>query len=383
MNYELSQNVLNYLENAKQETIELIETLCKIPAPSHYEEKRAEFIKNWLEEQGAEGVYIDDAKNCVFPMNCDGRDDITIFNAHTDTVFPDLEPMEFVNDGTYLHCPGIGDDTANVAKMMMVIKYILKNNLMPKNPMLFVANSCEEGLGNLKGIKQIMKDYEGRVKKLFALDLGYDEVINKCVGSHRYEIVFETEGGHSFSAFGKKNAIHAMSELITELYKCDVPKIGDSQTTYNVGIVEGGTSVNTIAQQAKMMYEYRSDSKECIEIMKNFFEEKIKEAQKDEKVRITVNVLGIRPCSGEVDKTIVEEMTKKAFYACEKYSGEKPIIKKASTDCNIPMSMGIPAVCFGTHIADGTHTREEKLLIESIPAGLKILANMILSECEL
>ncbi len=383
MNYELSQDVLNYLENAKQETIDLIETLCKIPAPSHHEEKRVEFIKNWLEDLGAEGVYIDDAKNCVFPMNCDGRDDITIFNAHTDTVFPDFQPMEFVNDGTYLHCPGIGDDTANVAKMMMVIKYILKNNLKPQNPVLFVANSCEEGLGNLKGIKKIFEDYKGRVKKLFALDLGYDWVCNKCVGSHRYEIIFETEGGHSFEAFGNRNAIHAMSELITELYKCDVPQIDDSQTTYNVGVVEGGTSVNTIAQQAKMMYEYRSDSKECIEIMKNFFEEKIKEAQKDEKVKITVNVLGIRPCGGEVDRTVVDEMTQKALYVCEKYSGEKPRIEKGSTDCNIPMSLGVPAVCFGTHIAEGAHTREEKLLIESILAGLKITAHMILSECEL
>lgn len=383
MNYELSQDVLNYLENAKQETIDLIEELCKIPAPSHHEEKRAEFIKAWLEKEGAKGVYIDDAKNCVLPMNCEGRDDIIVFNAHTDTVFPDLEPMPVVNDGTYIHSPGVGDDTGNVAKIMMVVKYILKNNLMPQNPVLFVANSCEEGLGNLKGIKKIMEDYKGRIKKVFALDLDYDFVSNKCVGSHRYEIVFETEGGHSFSEFGKKNAIHAMSELITELYKCEVPKIGDSQTTYNVGIVEGGTSVNTIAQSAKMMYEYRSDSKECIEIMQKFFEEKINQAKKDENVKITVNVLGIRPCSGDIDKEKLEEMTKKTLYVCEKYSGKKANVKKASTDCNIPMSMGIPAVSFGTQESTGTHTREEKLLIESIPAGLKVAAHMILSECGL
>lgn len=383
MNYELSQEVLKYLEDAKQETIDLIEALCKIPAPSYHEEKRAEFIKNWLENEGAKGVYIDDAKNCVFPMNCEGRDDITIFNAHTDTVFPDTEPMPFVNDGTYLHCPGVGDDTANVAKMMMVIKYILKNNLMPENPVLFVANSCEEGLGNLKGIKKIMEDYQGRVKKVFALDLGYDFVSNKCVGSHRYEILFETEGGHSFIAFGNKNAIHAMSELITELYKCEVPQIGDSQTTYNVGVAEGGISVNTIAQSAKMMYEYRSDSKECIEIMQKFFEEKINEAKKDDKVKITVNVLGIRPCGDVTDSEMLDEMTEKTVLVCEKYTGKKAEIEKASTDCNIPMSLGIPAIAFGTHEAFGAHTREEKLLIESIPAGLKVAAHMILSECGL
>ena len=383
MNYELSQEVLNYLENAKQETIDLIETLCKIPAPSHHEEKRAEFIKNWLENLGAKGVYIDEAKNCVFPFGCEGRNDITIFNAHTDTVFPDLEPMPFINDGVYLHSPGVGDDTGNLAKMLMIIKYILINDIKPKKPILFAANSCEEGLGNLKGIKQIMKDYEGRVLKAYAMDLGHTGICNKCVGSHRYEIVFETEGGHSFGAFGNRNAIHAMSEFITNLYKCEVPQIGDSKTTYNVGGVEGGTSVNTIAQQAKMLYEYRSDSKECIEIMQKFFEAEVEKAKADESVKVTVNILGIRPCGGDVDQSKVDAMTEKAVYVCKKYSGKEPKVQKGSTDCNIPMSLGVPAIAFGTHENFGTHTREEKLLIESIPVGLKIAAHMILSEADL
>lgn len=383
MNYELSEKVLNYLENAKQETIDLIEALCKIPAPSHHEEKRAEFVKAWLENLGAKGVYIDEAKNCVFPFGCEGRDDITIFCAHTDTVFPDTEPMPFVNDGVYLHSPGVGDDTGNLAKMLIIVKYLLINDIKPENPMLFVANSCEEGLGNLKGIKQIMKDYEGRVSKVYALDQGHFGVCNKCVGSHRYEIIFETEGGHSFGAFGNKNAIHAMSELITNLYKCEVPKIDDSKTTYNVGGVEGGTSVNTIAQQAKMLYEYRSDSKECIEIMQKFFEGEVEKAKAEDGVKVTVNVLGIRPCGGDVDQSKVDEMTEKVVSVCEMYSGKKSKVQKGSTDCNIPMSMGVPAIAFGTHENSGAHTREEKLLIESIPTGLKITAHMILSEADL
>ncbi len=382
MSFELSKDVLEYLEKSKQETIDLIEELCKIPAPSHHEEKRAEFVKKWLENVGAEGVYIDEAKNCVFPLNCEGRDDITIFNAHTDTVFPDLEPMPFVNDGKYLYSPGVGDDTANLAKLMMVIKYIIQNNIKPKRGILFVANSCEEGLGNLKGIKQIMNDYPGRIKRMYAIDLNYTKVYNKCVGSHRYEIVFETEGGHSFNAFGNKNALHAMSELITSLYKCKVPEKAGATTTYNVGMAEGGTSVNTIAQSAKMMYEYRSDSKECLAIMQKFFEDEIEKAKKDPEVKITVNVLGMRPCRGDIDEKALEEMTKKAVSVCEKYSGIECKEASGSTDCNIPMSLGVPAVCFGTQIGEGAHTREEKLLIESIPAGLKIAAHMILSECE-
>ena len=377
---ELFNFILEHLEDVKQETITLIEELCGIPAPSNHEEKRAEFCKKWLEDCGAEGVVIDSALNVLYPLGCEDKDDIVLFLAHTDTVFPDLEPMPFKNDGEYLYSPGVGDDTTCLAIMMIIVKYIIKYGLMPKRGILFAANSGEEGLGNLKGIRQIMKDYEGRISEVYAFDGMYKRLANKCVGSHRYEIIFETEGGHSFNAFGNRNAIYAMSELVHNLYSYEVPVCGDSKTTYNVGIAEGGTSVNTIAQKAKLFYEYRSDSSECLEKMQKIFETEITKAKERNDAQITVNTIGVRPCSGDVDGEKLAKMSEKCIKICEKYSGFECLTDSASTDCNIPMSMGIPAVCVGIFWGSGAHTREEKVEISSIPVGIKIAAELIL-EC--
>ena len=378
MSYSLDQNVLNYLENSHQEMLDLLEELCQIPAPSGKEELRAEFCKNWFIKNGAPEVYIDDALNVVVPYGCKNSNDIVVFAAHTDVVFPDTTTLPLIKDGDIWRCPGISDDTACLILMMMVAKYVFQNNLKSDKGILFVANSCEEGLGNLKGTRQIMKDYDGRITEFYTFDGGYQTVVNKCVGSHRYELNFTSKGGHSFGAFGNTNAIAVMSELITELYKCQVPVNGSSKTTYNVGIVEGGTSVNTIAQNAKMLFEYRSDDKECLAKMQDFFEKTVNEAKSKTDCKIEVNLVGDRPCGGKVDEEKVNQMTNDIVEICQKYSGIPCRIKTASTDCNIPMSLGIPAVCVGNYRAVGAHTREEYLYISSLPIGYKITAEVIL-----
>ncbi|MBQ6998600.1 MAG: M20/M25/M40 family metallo-hydrolase [Clostridia bacterium] len=379
MNFELADEIIAHIESCVDEAKELLRQICLIPAPSHHEEKRAEFIKNWLEEIGAKGTYIDDALNVVYPVNCNGRDDITVFMAHTDTVFPDLtEPMPYSEDDKNIYSPGVGDDTFCLVAMLMAVKYIVQNNLKPNCGILFVANSCEEGLGNLKGVKQIMNDYSGRVKELYTFDGQYTALVNKCVGSHRYKIVFETEGGHSFNNFGNSNAIHAMSELICNLYSCKTPEIEGTKTTYNVGVVSGGTSVNTIAQQCEFLYEYRSDSKECLDIMQAFFEKEIEKARNKENAKITVELIGERPCANNVDEEKLNAMSEKCVRICEKYSGMPCITKSGSTDCNIPQSLGVPAVCPGVYIGGGVHTREEWLEKASVPVGMKIAFEIIL-----
>jgi di/tripeptidase len=170
-----------------------------------------------------------------------------------------------------------------------------------------------------------------------------------------------------------------MADLICELYKCKVPAIGDSITTYNVGIVEGGTSVNTIAQKAVMLYEYRSDDKDCLAIMKAFFEKAVQDAIDSKKAEISVKLIGDRPCGALKDQSRLNEMTAYVQKVCEKHSGIPCVQASGSTDANIPMSLGVPAVCVGNHIGKGTHTREEFVEIQSIPKGLKITAEIILN----
>lgn len=376
---ELNQDVLKYLEDSFEETMALLETICKIPAPSNHEEKRAAFCKKWLDDIDAKGAYIDDALNVVLPWNCEGKDNIVAFLAHTDTVFPDMtEPMPYSTDEKYAYSPGVGDDTVCLVMMLMVAKYIVKNNIQSDRGILFVANAGEEGLGNLKGVKQIMKDYEGRIERLYTFDGRYDELLYRCVGSHRYKLTFETQGGHSFGDFGNRNAICSAAELICALNKCQVPVEEGSKTTFNVGVIEGGTSVNTIAQNASFLYEYRSDSYKCLEKMKAFFEETVEKAKEDKEVKITVEVIGIRPCGAEVNETIFNEMVENAKAVCEKYSGVPCMLDSGSTDANIPMSLGVPALCVGNYAGGGMHTREEYLEIASVPVGLKITAEIIL-----
>lgn len=370
--------IKNYIENSIDELHSLLKTLVEIPAPSHHEEKRAEFIKAWLEKQGAKGVYIDDAKNCVYPINCENNNDIVVFAAHTDTVFPDTTPFTLKEDDKYFYSPGVCDDTSSLSMMLMVTKFIIQNNLKPKRGVLIVANSCEEGLGNLKGCHQLMNDYKGRVKEFYTFDGNYNHVAPRCVGSHRYEVICEAEGGHSFGAFGKESAIHNLAKLITELYKVEVPKKPDTKTTYNVGIIEGGTSVNTIAQKAKMLYEYRSDDVECLKYMQDFFNSTVEKFNLEGKANFTVNTVGIRPCGDKVDQTILDAMTEKVINSCEKHT-KKPCTKVTmSTDCNIPLSQGIPAVCVGIYDGDGEHRREERLLKASLPIGMNICFDIML-----
>ena len=253
----LTQEQERYVKVHQAELVDLILTLCRIPAPSHQEDARAAFVRDWLEGTGAKGVYIDEAKNVVFPMACDGKDSIPVFMAHTDTVFPDPTPMEPVMAEGRIHCPGVGDDTANLALMLLIIRRLLEEGRTPPKGALFVANSCEEGLGNLKGCRKIMEDYKGRVACLTSFDGGLESYVDYAVGSKRYRVVVTTEGGHSYGSFGNRNAIQHMASLIETLYTLKVPRGGKS--TYNVGVIQGGTSVNTIAQRCEMLFEYRSD----------------------------------------------------------------------------------------------------------------------------
>ena len=361
-----------YVENSQKELYDLLVELCQIPAPSHKEDRRVEWIKDKLYSWGAKEVIVDEAKNVILPIK--GRESgYTIFMAHTDVVFPDETPLPLVIKEETMHCPGIGDDTANVACLMMMAKYIIQNDIKPKNDLLIVANSCEEGLGNLKGVRQLMKDYEGQVREVISFDGTYGGVVNDAVGSHRYQIEARTIGGHSYHAFGNPNAVVQLSQLITTLYTMEVPKIG--HTTYNVGGIEGGTSINTIPQYASMLYEYRSDRIESLSIMEDFFTTMI-EAYKKMGMDLNVIELGKRPCKAIFeDETRLNELTDLALKVqADILDTEELSIHASSTDCNIPLSLGIPAICFGLIDGHGAHTREEFIYTHSLPIGLRLAA---------
>ena len=364
-----NQELFQWAAAHKDEQLELLKTLAAIPAPSHHEELRVAFIKDWLIKQGAEGVTVDEALNVKLPIACDGRDDITVYMAHTDVVFPDMTPLPVREEDGKLFAPGVGDDTANVVGLLMCVKYLLEKKSEAKEPVLIVLNSCEEGLGNLKGCRAIAERYGKRMERLVSFD-GYllNMVASHAVGSHRSQVTVKTEGGHSFGDFGNRNAIAVLSNMINALYSVKVPTEGDSKTTYNVGSISGGTSVNTICQEATMLYEYRSDNHVCLEKMRQMFEALIA-AYRAMGLDIEVELLGERPCAANVDEAALAELKKLAANSVQRITGSEAKFVSASTDCNIPLSLGIPSVCMGVCVGSGLHTRGEVLQLNSLPQG--------------
>lgn len=373
------KEVDSWCEAQQERHLNLLKELAAIPAPSHQEQKRAAFIMNWLTSHGAQNVIIDDALNVVFPYLCRKDAPLLLCMAHMDVVFPDTTMLPVREENGRLYAPGVGDDTANVVSLMLCIQFLLEHPGAYDQPTLFAFNSCEEGLGNLKGVRQIMKDYAGRIEEMVSFDLQSDSIIARAVGSERWEIEAVTKGGHSFGDFGNANAIHQLSELVCRLYRQPIPQKKNSKTTFNVGTISGGISVNTIAQNASMTYEYRSDDPDCLAQMAQQFQRILSETDSNT-AYITVKSIGNRPCGMDVPKEQHQMLIHRCASAIRSVYPIEPVLRSGSTDANIPLSIGIPAVTFGLYRGGGAHTRQEYVEVDSLTPGLKIALSFLLEE---
>ena len=368
----METSLREFIKNNEEELYSLLRELCAIPAPSGKEDARAEFCRAWLENNGAHGVYIDRVKNVIFPYSCDGSNEITAIAVHTDTVFPDETPLPYSEKDGKIYCAGVGDNTASLVILLLTAKFFIQNQIKTDGGVLFVCNSCEEGLGNLLGTRTFMEAYQGRIKQFVTFDTpSFFNLHDTCVGSHRYEVTVKTKGGHSYLAFGNRSAALSLAEMITALYKIEIPQKENAKTTLNVGIIEGGTSVNTIPECAKMLCEYRSNDVTCLEYMKEQFMRIFDEANCDH-TQVSVALIGERPCEKGTDPERMQALVFKCQEIIEDVTGQKAATSPSSTDCNIPLSLGIPAVCIGVYEGGGMHTRGEWLYRDSLPTGLFI-----------
>lgn len=350
--------------------------LSVIPAPSGFEDERAKYVYDYIKSIGYDNVYIDDAKNVVWKVEGESDEKLSLFLGHTDTVFPDTENLPYYEDDEVIRALGITDDTAAVCINMAISTYFKDINYKPKNTIMISANSCEEGLGNLKGVKKLFSDYGYSIKRMYSLDGYYSRVADVCVGSKRFLVKAKTVGGHSFGKFGAPNAIAILSKLVNKIYEIQVPEFEGSKTTYNVGTISGGTSVNTIAQDAEMLCEYRSNNGECMEIMEEKFKE-IFAYGKEICPELTVELVGDRPGMKGVDQKELDSITELCIKTTEKYTGKECKTSSSSTDCNIPLSMGITAICIGNCDGKGAHTREEFLIKQSLKPGFAIACELM------
>lgn len=381
MNEKIKQLATAYADECHEEELELLRTLAQIPAPSGHEERRAEFIRDWLLAQGAPvgSVRIDDAKNVIFslPAGAGAADDgIAVFAAHTDVVFPDTEPLPLAESATRLLAPGVGDDTANLVGLLFAARYLMRNRIALDRPLLVVANSCEEGLGNLAGTRELFRQYAGRVREFTSFDLYLGMHVVSAVGSHRWRVMCHTQGGHSWENFGRDNAIEELCSLIEDLYAMELPTA--AKTTINVGRFEGGTTVNSIAEDASVLVEYRSASEECLELMYGKFVGLVEEHLRKGS-RIDVKLIGRRPASGERIPAGQGELIARTDEVLRELGGVTPIHQESSTDANIPLSLGVCAHTVGTVEGDLLHTREEWIEKDSLRRGLAVILALMLA----
>ena len=355
--------------NAK-EVLALTKSLAVIPAPSKKEGERTSFCLGWWRSQGLD-PFSDDLGNVILELGGKRDTPVVLFMAHTDIVFDENTPLVLRQDGDRLYCPGIGDDTAHVAFLLWGGAEMAKQRLPEDVTFVFAANVCEEGEGNLLGCRALMERYGSRLREVVSFDSYLEKLHDTCVGSMRYRVTANTLGGHSFRDFGAPNAIAKLCGLVAELEKQPLPR--DGITTFNFGSIVGGTTVNTIAAEASLLYEFRSDHHENFAQMEAQFQaacENVKDC------RLTVETIGIRPCGN-----VAAEKQSALVDRCENAFEGLPTPSRypASTDCNLPLSMGIPAVCIGLVEGGGAHTTEEYVSAASFENGARVLARLLAS----
>lgn len=379
MDEKIARIARAYAASCRDEELELLRTLAQIPAPSGDEGRRAAFVRDWLLSQGAPvgAVRVDEAQNVILslPGPAAGDDGIAVFAAHTDVVFPDTEALPLAESAERLMAPGVGDDTANLVGLLLAARYLLREQIPLDRRVLVAANSCEEGLGNLAGTRELFRHYEGRVREFTSFDLYLGTHVTSAVGSHRWRVRCHTKGGHSWENFGRDNAIEELCSFIEDLYALELPT--RAKTTVNVGRFVGGTTVNSIAEEASVLVEYRSSSQECLEEMYGKFVVLVEEHLR-RSTRVEAKLIGRRPASGEVVPAGQDELIARADEVIRELGGVEPEHHESSTDANIPFSLGIPAHTVGTVAGGLLHTREEWIEKASLERGLAVILALML-----
>lgn len=345
-------------------TIEQQISICEIPAPPFKEERRGAEMKRRFEALGLRNVRIDSIGNVIAERPGAGGGPVVVIAAHLDTVFPEETDVRVQRQGTMLRGPGIGDDCRGLAVLLAVAKAMVASNVRTQGSVFFVANVGEEGPGNLRGVKHLFeKPPAGKIDYFISVDGTGLGLTSRAVGSNRYKVSYTGPGGHSYGAFGMPSPIHALGRAIAKISAIQVPRT--PKTTFNVGIIEGGTSVNTISPLGSMDVDLRSESPDELAKLDAAFRRAVDEALAEEnarwpqsrvKVAVDVATIGIRPAAAPADSSRIIQVAQAAARAL----GFEAPGEASSTDANWPMSLGIPAITLdGGGRGQGAHSLTE------------------------
>jgi len=371
-NHSAVKDAQQFVDSDHDRMIREIITLNEIAAPPFKEAERARAFAQMFRESGLTSVEIDPEGNVLALRKGSGSGPLLAVAAHLDTVFPEGTEVKVRREGNRLFAPGVGDNSRSLAVLLAIVRALDNARVQTTGDILFVGDVGEEGPGDLRGMKYLFEKgrYKDRIRMFISVDgagSGSD-IVNGALGSRRYHVVFRGPGGHSYGAFGMVNPTYALAKAIDRLSRISVPSL--PRTTYNVGVIGGGTSVNSIPSEAWMDVDLRSESPQQLKKLADEFMKQLRAAADEEnrarsttqgKIEVEAKVIGERP-SGvtSVDSPIV----KLASAAASKF-GALPVYSMGSTDANIPISLGIPAITLDSGGAGGrAHALDEWINVE-------------------
>lgn len=354
-------------------------TLTEIPAPPFKEDVRAKAYLEMLRAEGLSDVEIDGEGNAMGLRKGIGNGPLLVVTAHLDTVFPADTNVTVRREGNRLLAPGIGDDTSSLPVLLAFIRAMKAAGITTRSDILFMGNVGEEGPGDLRGVKYLFTKgkYKDRIKQFISFEPGQARVTDAGVGSKRYKITFKGPGGHSLGAFGLVSPAYAMAAAMVAFGKMQVP--ATPRTVFNVGIVEGGTSVNSIPFEMAMTVDMRSEGVAELKAEEDYLLALVPKAVAAENatrstakgpITADIKLIGDRPV-GATPRNADIVQTAAAAVAV---GGGTPGFGAGSTDSNFPMSLGIPAVTLGSGFeTERSHSLDEALLLDR-PAVVKHMA---------
>jgi len=358
------------MNNLPTQIIDLAIQIQQIPAPTFAEGERGEFVRELFIKEKLKNVSVDSLGNVFARLpGKQKKAKALIVSAHLDTVFPATVNLQIKKEAKKIIAPGIGDNSLGVAALFGIICSLRERKITLQNDVWFVANVGEEGLGDLRGMRAVVERFGTHVLGYLVLEgLALGHVYHRAIGVKRYRITAKTAGGHSWSDYGQPSAVHELASLITKLTAIRLPR--EPRTTLNIGTMNGGRSINTIADEASLELDLRSESDRTLEELEAHIQETISRHQ-DETVAITLDLVGSRP-GGDLgtDHPLVLAASESL-----RRNGERDrILEAGSTDASVPLNRGLPGICVGL-TSCGLLSKDEALKlskeIEIFPVGKK------------
>ena len=367
---------VNFIAEA-DELLQLCIDIQQIPAPTGAEAQRARWVAYYMRLAGFDEVEMDALNNVYARVAGAQRGPALLVSAHTDTVFPASADLSVTREpsGARVFGPGLGDNSTGVAALLWLGKQLRQRQ--PAVDVWLVANTGEEGNGDLRGMRGAVDRLAGKLGASIVLEgMGLSRVVHRGLGSRRFRIEVSAPGGHSWSDFGAASAVHVLVQLAADLTRLKAP--AQPRTTFNVGVIGGGTSINTIAQQASLELDLRSEDRAALNAIvaqANAIVERYTTARWQQAgVTVRTTLIGDRP-AGEIadDHPLVQ-----AAFGSLAAVGIQPQAntRTSSTDANIPLSRSIPAVCIGVTDGGNAHRLDEWILPELLPRGLRHLLSL-------